>query len=174
MSFNNFVALPITTLAFFGTAAYSSPAIVEPTPIVENTEHSEVVTEVQESVEEVNPTQEEEVARETVPVQTPSTLAWSGKIQYTQNEVRLYPQMEAICSCESGKQFHQDGTVVRGIVNPQDIGMCQINLKYHGATAESMGLDLFVEADNIRYSNWLYDQQGAQPWYLSKPCHGQG
>ena len=127
------------------------------------------------SVEEVNPAVAVEETRETtLKIDVPATVVGYQKIYYTQDEVRLYPVMENICTCESGKQFHPDGTVVKGVVNPLDIGMCQINLKYHGEAAESLGFDVFTEVGNIRYTNYLYDQQGAQPWYLSRSCHGIG
>lgn len=93
----------------------------------------------------------------------------------------LHPELVPICTCESGqgtgKPQHfniQTGEVLRGVVNPQDIGMCQINLKYHQAAAERMGLDVFKEEDNIAYANWLFEQEGSTPWNWSKPCWGNG
>lgn len=184
MSFNNFFALPIVSVALAATSPYSFPATFESTqPVIQET--VEEVSEIQEE-QEVNPTTEETDARETATEETaPSAqeedkpiissgviVESRGSIHYTQNNVRLYPVMESVCTCESGRQFHADGTVVRGIVNPQDIGMCQINLKYHGAAADALGYDLFTEEGNIRYTNYLYDQQGTQPWYLSGSCHG--
>jgi len=169
MRLNNFVALPVMTAML--TFSYPSSLTVHSlsTPSVEMIEEdvSEMLNE-----EEVNPSVTEEHQRDTT-LDVPAIVAvHQNGIHYTQDEVRLLPAMEAICPCESGKQFHPDGTVVRGVVNPQDIGMCQINLKYHGEAAESLGFDVFTEEGNIRYTNHLYTQQGAQPWYLSKPCHG--
>jgi hypothetical protein len=81
-------------------------------------------------------------------------------------------QLKEIARCESGgTHYKADGEVVRGRVNPLDIGKYQINLKYHQATAEKMGLDLFDEADNEAYALHLYKTQGAQPWSASNPCH---
>lgn len=171
MSLRNFAVLPILSFAFVASSVYSSPEDL----VAPSTEQVEEVETLE--TEEVNPTPEEEQARETTleePQTSPYIVESRGSIHYTQDEVRLYPVMESICTCESGRQFKQDGTVVRGIVNPQDIGMCQINLKYHGATAESLGYDLFTEKGNILYTNYLYDTQGAQPWYLSRQCHGIG
>ena len=86
-------------------------------------------------------------------------------------KVELRKELISICTCESGlKQFKSDGSVVRGIVNNQDIGMCQINLTHHGDMAEKLGFDVFTEEGNIKYSNWLYEQQGSTPWNWSKSC----
>lgn len=101
--------------------------------------------------------------------------------EVAEDTVELVPAMKPVCACESAgspdaepRHYLPDGTVIRGHVNPNDIGACQINLTYHQDTAESMGLDLFDRDDNIRYANWLYRQEGFQPWHWSKPCHGKG
>jgi len=82
-----------------------------------------------------------------------------------------------VCGCESNgnpysepQQFHANGTVIRGVINNQDIGMCQINLKYHGESAVRLGLDLFTREGNIKYANMLFASQGYQPWSWSKHC----
>jgi hypothetical protein len=92
----------------------------------------------------------------------------------------LDPTLKRICSCEStGKpyneprQFNPDGTVVKGKVNPLDTGMCQINLKYHEATATRLGYDLFTEYGNASYATWLYETQGTTPWNWSASCWAQ-
>lgn len=90
----------------------------------------------------------------------------------------LRKEIYAVCSCESGNgkhgkpsQYESDGvTVKRGRVNSADIGMCQINAKYHEASAKKMGLDIFSEEGNIRYANHLYDTQGLRPWGASRSC----
>ena len=95
--------------------------------------------------------------------------------------IELHPNLIPICACESRGRadakpthYEADGvTVLRGRINNLDVGMCQINLKYHEATAIELGLDLFVEEDNITYANYLYEHQGARPWSWSAHCHGQ-
>lgn len=82
-------------------------------------------------------------------------------------------QLKEIARCESGDiHFRLDGSVIRGVVNNQDIGRYQINLKYHQATAERLGLDLFDEEDNEAYAMYLFKSQGARPWIHSNSCHG--
>jgi len=117
----------------------------------------------------------------------PSTTTYEREPKSTEDEatgitdtqiVTLRPELVPICSCESmqGKNgtpthYEADGvTVLRGRVNQNDIGICQINLDYHEKAAISAGLDLFIEADNITYANLLYEQQGNQPWSWSKQC----
>lgn len=83
----------------------------------------------------------------------------------------LSGELRRICECESGlSQFDESGNVLRGRLNPQDVGICQINLSYHQAAAESLGFDLFTEAGNIGYAKWLYARAGSQPWIWSKAC----
>lgn len=102
------------------------------------------------------------------------------KIEAKIEKAELQKELVKICTCESGQgtgkpqQYNiVTGEVLRGVKNPKDIGMCQINLYWNGAQAEKMGLDLFKEQDNIKFANWLYDQQGAEPWGWSKGCWQQ-
>lgn len=89
-------------------------------------------------------------------------------------------ELKRICSCEStgrpGNEpvhYDKDGSVLRGRVNQNDVGMCQINLTYHENTATSMGLDLFNPDENFAYALQLYRDQGSQPWSWSRSCWGQ-
>ena len=75
--------------------------------------------------------------------------------------------------CESTfRQFNKDGTVLRGRVDPDDTGVTQINLRYHGADAVKMGIDLETLDGNLQFSRHLYETQGIQPWSASFPCMG--
>jgi hypothetical protein len=91
-----------------------------------------------------------------------------------------YPQLRRICSCESTgspnnepRQFDNNGNVLLGKVNNLDVGQCQINLKYHGDAAESLGMNLFTKAGNKAYAEYLYENQGSTPWNWSKACWGK-
>ena len=76
-----------------------------------------------------------------------------------------------ISSCESSnRQFDEQGNVLRGKVNPRDIGRFQINLDYHAKNAKTMDVDLMTENGNRDYAYWLYKTQGTKPWRLSKKC----
>lgn len=92
-------------------------------------------------------------------------------------KVELVEALKPVCSCESTgspfntpRQFNPDGSVVRGRINPRDIGMCQINADYHEIAAKKMNMDIYTEEGNIRYANYLYEHQGLKPWSWSKPC----
>ena len=81
--------------------------------------------------------------------------------------------LKKIAFCESGgRQYNENGEVIRGKVNPQDIGKYQINATYHQKAAESLGLDIYTEAGNEAYALHLYETQGTSPWNWSKPCWG--
>lgn len=92
--------------------------------------------------------------------------------------VVLKSELVRICACESRgnpdatpTHYESDGvTVLTGRINPKDIGICQINLYWHEKQATDMELDLFVENDNIKYANWLFEKDGLTPWRWSKPC----
>lgn len=92
-------------------------------------------------------------------------------------EAVLLKELVPICACESTgskyktpTHYEADGTVKRGKINKLDIGICQINLKYHESSATKMGLDLFKKGDNITYANYLYKKQGSTPWNWSREC----
>ena len=88
-------------------------------------------------------------------------------------DIFINAELKRICGCESGtrsqpRHYAADGSVLVSSTN--DIGICQINEKAHGAQAHAMGFDLRDESDNIRYANWLYQTSGANPWSASFPC----
>jgi hypothetical protein len=108
---------------------------------------------------------------EEVPVSVEQSVRHS-----TEDIVRAYfadvPVMAEIAFCESTFR-HIDpatGTVLRGWMNNNDLGVMQINESYHGADAVKLGLDLHTLEDNLAYARHLYDTQGTQPWSASKPC----
>ncbi len=77
----------------------------------------------------------------------------------------------SIAFCESHlTQFNDDGTVFRGVVNPKDVGVFQINEKYHLESANKLGLDIKTLEGNIEYAAILLKHQGTQPWSASKNC----
>lgn len=81
--------------------------------------------------------------------------------------------MSSVARCESGyRQYNADGTVLRGKVNPDDVGVFQINEHYHLADSQKMGVDIHTTEGNIKYAKHLYDTQGTRPWNWSKGCWG--
>ncbi len=81
------------------------------------------------------------------------------------------PVMIQVARCESTfRHTLADGTVLRGHVDNRDTGVMQINLGYHGETADRMGLDMEDIYDNMAYARDLYERSGTQPWSASAPC----
>lgn len=78
-----------------------------------------------------------------------------------------------IAACESKfRQYDEDGNAVRGLINPLDRGVFQINEHYHLARATSLGIDILTLEGNMDYAELLYKEQGTDPWNWSKPCWG--
>ncbi len=85
---------------------------------------------------------------------------------------------KAIAYCESTyRQYDdsrqaEDGTQValRGVHNPQDIGIFQINETYHLSKSQELGFDIYTTAGNIDYGLWLLKNEGSKHWNWSKPC----
>jgi hypothetical protein len=78
-----------------------------------------------------------------------------------------------IARCESGlRQYSADGTIVRGKVNPQDVGVFQINENYHLRQSQEQGHDIYTTRGNIEYAILLIKKSGNKPWSASKPCWG--
>lgn len=103
---------------------------------------------------------------------TTSSFIDSKEVEaYIRKEFADTPILVDIARCESTfRQFHNDGTVVRGRVNKSDVGVMQINLAYHADTAKKMGLDLYTVEGNAAYGKYLYDKYGSQPWSASEQC----
>lgn len=81
------------------------------------------------------------------------------------------PIMQKIAKCESGgKQFNEDGSLVRGHKVFNDVGKFQINEFYHEKEARKMGLDLRTEEGNTAYAMYLYETRGTGDWESSRAC----
>ena len=68
------------------------------------------------------------------------------------------------------RQFGEDGTVIRGKVNKADVGVMQINEKYHAETALKLGYDIYSVEGNVAFGKYLYKKYGTSPWYSSSAC----
>jgi hypothetical protein len=97
------------------------------------------------------------------------------EVQTVEEYVREYyadtPVMADIASCESHfRQFDSTGSVLRGEVVHEDLGLMQVNETYHGATAKKLGLDLYSIQGNLAYAKYLYEEEGTEPWNSSWAC----
>ena len=86
---------------------------------------------------------------------------------------------QAIAYCESttqqySKNLAEDGTprVLRGVQNPADVGVFQINEKYHLERSKSLGYNIYTTEGNIDYGLWLLKNEGSKHWKASEPCWG--
>ncbi len=95
---------------------------------------------------------------------------------YTVEEkVSLYfadiPVMTEIARCESHfRQTTLDGQVIRGEVDSADVGVMQINERYHLETATKLGLNIHTLEGNMLYARYLYEREGTKPWNASAKC----
>jgi hypothetical protein len=81
------------------------------------------------------------------------------------------PIMVDIARCESQfRQNDKDGTTLRGVVNSADVGVMQINEKYHLVDSKKLGYDIHTIEGNMEYARYLYEKQGARPWISSSAC----
>ena len=81
------------------------------------------------------------------------------------------PILVEIARCESGfRQYDKNGLIVKGRVDSADIGVMQINERYHDETSKKLGLDIHTITGNVAYAKYLYEKEGTKPWSASKPC----
>lgn len=93
---------------------------------------------------------------------------------FLRKEFAHAPILVEVARCESElHQFGKDGRVVRGRIDSDDIGIMQINQRYHGETAKKLGVDIYTVEGNLAYANYLYEKYGTKPWSASQPCWGR-
>lgn len=81
------------------------------------------------------------------------------------------PIMIDIAECESHfRQTDSNGEIFRGKSNPADIGVMQINEKFHGKKSQKLGYDIYLLEGNLEYARYLYESEGARPWMHSSAC----
>ncbi len=107
-------------------------------------------------------------------VATTSPANNKGIEAYVKESYADEPILVDIARCESTfRQFGQDGKVIRGLVNNQDVGVMQINERYHAAEAAKMGIDIYTVEGNVAFARHLYEKYGTDPWSSSEKCWGQ-
>jgi len=79
--------------------------------------------------------------------------------------------MTEIAECESRfRHFDKYGDILRGEENGQDVGVMQINERYHLDTAIELGHNLYTLDGNLAYAKYLYEKEGTTPWRSSVKC----
>lgn len=93
---------------------------------------------------------------------------------YVREYYKDTPILAEVARCESTfTQFNKNGKVMRGIENPADVGLMQINEYYHVETAKKLGYNIYSVEGNLAYGKYLYDKKGTSPWSASSPCWGK-
>lgn len=101
------------------------------------------------------------------PVITPSTVVEDVVKDYFKD----IPVLAKVAKCESQfRQVDANGDVLRGTANQFDVGVMQINEKYHLDRSENLGMDIYTLGGNLEYARALYNQSGTAPWSSSKAC----
>lgn len=91
--------------------------------------------------------------------------------KYLRKQFADAPIMVEIARCESTfRQFGDNGQVIRGKVNKADVGLLQINEKYHAEDAVKLGYDIYSIEGNVSFAKYLYGKYGTSPWSSSAPC----
>lgn len=91
--------------------------------------------------------------------------------KYVRENYADTPILIDIARCESTfMQYDKNGQLVRGRVNNADVGVMQINEKYHLETASKLGYNIHTVEGNVAYAKYLYENQGAAPWLASSKC----
>jgi hypothetical protein len=91
--------------------------------------------------------------------------------KYVRSYFAKTPLLAQISYCESRfRQYDKKGNVLRGEMVKEDVGLMQINERYHKETAEKLGFDIYTIEGNLGYAKYLYNTQGAAPWSASSPC----
>jgi len=105
-----------------------------------------------------------------VPMETPSFSndTVEGEIIA---EFGLNSTMYRIAKCESRfHQFDASGEVLRGLVNPLDVGTYQINEKYWLEESLKLNYDVFTTRGNIDMARHILKVQGVNAWSASSKC----
>lgn len=154
------VALVVALMAI---AAFLLPAPPDDVPDIEKAESAHIVNIAEAS----------EIESKTILIE----VVKAEKEEVVEHE--LNPALKPVCACESAGRrdrepvhYEKDGqTLLIGRIDEDDRGMCQLNLRYHGESAQAQGLDVLKnEDDYIEYVNNLFAEKGYTPWNASRHC----
>jgi hypothetical protein len=111
-----------------------------------------------------------EIVMAEVPIEAPTT---GPEVEvYVREYFADVPVLAEIARCESTFRHHdaRTGSILRGRVNGNDIGVMQINTTYHHDTARRLGYDIETIEGNLDYARYLYEREGTRPWNSSRAC----
>jgi hypothetical protein len=92
-----------------------------------------------------------------------------------ENVVKEYfkdiPVMISVARCESNfRHTDRDGNILRGLANRQDVGIMQINERFHLEKSTKLEMDIYTLEGNLQFARYLYRKEGVKPWFASKRC----
>lgn len=153
------VILQLTTLSLLFSLSSSSlavlPAVLPTTPVA-----------VEETVTVSAPVTIDQVEKDYGSISDSKNVK-----RYIEDRFANTPILISIARCESqNRQYDKNGKVLRGIQNNLDVGVMQINEKYHLEESKRLGFNIYTIEGNTAYAKYLYDKQGAKPWMSSSPC----
>jgi hypothetical protein len=121
---------------------------------------------------QVQPTATTTSEQATSTASTTSSFTDSKTIEsYVRKEFKDTPILVEVARCESTfRQYDTQGNIIRGRVNSADVGVMQINEKYHADEAVKLGYDIYTTQGNVAFAKYLYGKYGVQPWSSSSPC----
>lgn len=91
--------------------------------------------------------------------------------KYVKNYFEDLPVLAEIAKCESSfRHLGDEGNIIRGMKNKKDVGVMQINEKYHLEQSQRLGFDIYSLEGNLSYALYLYEKEGARPWLASSHC----
>ena len=123
------------------------------------------------SMTQENPTYAVEAVTSGENLEQKSVIPEAKVVDVVKDYFKDIPILVKVAQCESEfRQFDANGDVLRGVVNSFDVGVMQINEKYHLEPSERMNLDVHTLGGNLEYARALYNQSGTAPWSSSKPC----
>ncbi|MFH1454945.1 MAG: hypothetical protein ABIF22_01350 [bacterium] len=121
------------------------------------------------SITTVQSTSSKIEAQTTTSIPTKKEIEKKAKIYFKDD-----PILVDIARCESSFTHLKDnGDILRGKINKNDLGLMQINEYYHADRARKLGLDLKILEGNMAYAKYLYDREGSRPWISSSKCWKQ-
>ncbi len=110
----------------------------------------------------------------TSPIEKVSTVEETEKEKlerYLKEHFADTPILLEIARCESTlTHFGKDGKVIRGLIDDADVGVMQINERYHLETSKKLGYDIHTVEGNVGYAKYLYEKSGSKPWTASSKC----
>ena len=84
------------------------------------------------------------------------------------------PILIKIAECESHfRHYGKNGLVLTGVVNSDDVGVMQINKRFHLEDSKKLGHDITTLDGNLAYAKALYEKDGSRPWVHSSACWGE-